>query len=81
MSEIQRRDFLGGSTAAATAAFTIIRPELVRGAGEERLRAGLIGVGGRGRQACADLITGSENVDVVALADVFEDALEESRVA
>ncbi|MEZ5401103.1 MAG: Gfo/Idh/MocA family oxidoreductase [Bryobacteraceae bacterium] len=72
MSEISRRHILGG----AGAAFQIIRPELVRGAGNERLKAGLIGVGGRGRQAVVDLITGSENVDVVAMADIFEDKLE-----
>ena len=36
-----------GVTAGA-AAFTIIKPELVRGAGNEKLKAGLVGCGGRG---------------------------------
>ncbi|MEZ5354147.1 MAG: Gfo/Idh/MocA family oxidoreductase [Bryobacteraceae bacterium] len=75
MSEVTRRDLLSGAGTAATA-FQIIRPQLVRGAGAEKLKAGLIGVGGRGRQAVVDLITGSDNVEVVAMADIFEDKLE-----
>ncbi len=74
-----RRSFLRTSTAVAgTSAFTIIRPELVRGAGNERLKAGLIGCGGRGTQAVVDMMTGTENVELVAMADVFEDHLEGS---
>ncbi|MBV6434164.1 MAG: Inositol 2-dehydrogenase/D-chiro-inositol 3-dehydrogenase [Bryobacteraceae bacterium] len=72
---LSRRSFLRNSTAGA-ATFQIIRPELVRGAGKEKLKAGLIGCGGRGRQAVIDLMKGSENVDLVALADIFEDKLE-----
>ncbi len=77
---LSRRSFLGQSTkaGAAASAFTIIRPELVRGAGKERLRAGLVGCGGRGTGAIENLIEGTENVDVVAMADIFEDKLEGS---
>jgi hypothetical protein len=72
-----RRGFLQKTTGlgASAAAFTIIKPELVRGAGKEKLRAGIVGIGGRGRQAIVDLIKGSENVEVVAAGDVFEDKL------
>ncbi len=75
---VSRRSFLSRSVSAGTgaSAFTIIRPELVRGAGKEKLRAGLVGVGGRGRQAVVDILTGTENVEVVALGDLFEDKLE-----
>ena len=68
---LTRRSVLGGA-----AAFQIIRPELVRGQAPARLKAGLIGVGGRGRQAIQDLLTGDPNVEVVALADAFEDNLD-----
>jgi predicted dehydrogenase len=74
-STVSRRRFFGSATTAATA-FQIVRPELVRGQGKAQLKAGLIGCGGRGRQAIVDLLTGSENVDVVAMADIFEDKLE-----
>ena len=52
---------------------------LARGAPSNgRLKAGIVGCGGRGTQAVANLLTGNENIDLVAMADVFEDALEGS---
>ena len=48
----------------------------MRGAGKEKLRAGLVGCGGRGTQATVDMLTGNENVELVAMADIFEDHLE-----
>jgi len=75
-----RRSFLSKSLAAgaAASAFTIIKPELVRGAGKERLRAGLVGCGGRGTGAAADLLSADPNVELVAMGDVFEDKLQKS---
>ena len=78
LNDISRRSFLqrsSGVTAAAATTFTIIRPELVRGQGKARLKAGLVGCGGRGTQAIQNLLEGTENVDVVAMGDVFEDRL------
>src|SRR5438132_3463023 len=74
---VSRRSFLT-SAAAGSAAFQIIKPELVRGAGNEKLRAGLIGCGGRGTQAGENILTGCDNVEIVAMADLFEDRLEGS---
>lgn len=75
---LSRRDILRKSSAAgvAASAFTILKPELVRGAGKEMLRAGLIGCGGRGRQAVIDHLRGTENTQIVAIGDLFEDKLE-----
>jgi len=56
----------------------LIKPHLVRGAGKEKLRAGIVGCGGRGTQAVVDTLTGNENLELVAMADVFEDHLESS---
>ena len=77
---LSRRSFLKNSSVigAGTSAFTIIRPELVRGAGKERLKAGLVGCGGRGTEAVVNLLTGTENVEIVAMGDIFEDRLEKS---
>ncbi len=76
---LSRRSFLGKSTAAGGAAtFTIVKAQQVRSTGKARLKAGLVGVGGRGRQAVVDLLTGTENIEVVAMADVFEDHLEKN---
>jgi len=76
--EVSRRSFLGRSSVAAPAAFTIVKPYMVRAAGKEKLKAGLIGCGGRGTQAVADMLSGNENVELVAVADIFEDHLERS---
>ena len=75
---ISRRQLFstGTKTALAAGVFEIIKPELVRGAGQEKLKAGLIGFGGRGRQAIVDLLSGTENVEVVAVGDIFEDHVE-----
>jgi predicted dehydrogenase len=62
----------------AASGFSIVRPDLVRGAGKEKLKAGLVGCGGRGTQAAVNMLTGNENVELVAMADVFEDHLESS---
>ncbi len=70
MPELTRRDLL-----AATAAVTIPG---ARAASDGKLRAGLVGCGGRGTQAVTDLLVGNENVELVAMADVFEDKLEGS---
>ncbi len=80
MSEktISRRSFLNKASVAAPAAFTIAKPYMVRAAGKEKLRVGLVGCGGRGTQAVSDMLAGNENVELVAMADVFEDHLERS---
>jgi len=76
---ISRRAFMRKSAVAGGAStFTIVKAQQVSGTGKAMLKAGLIGVGGRGRQAVVDLLSGTQNVEVVALADVFEDQLEKN---
>jgi predicted dehydrogenase len=70
MKEVTRRGML-----TATAALAIPG---ARAASDGKLRAGLVGCGGRGTQAVTDLLAGNENVELVAMADVFEDKLESS---
>jgi predicted dehydrogenase len=61
--------------ASSAAAFAM---PLARAASGLKLRAGLIGCGGRGTQAVTDMLVGAEDVELVAMADVFEDKLESS---
>jgi len=79
-SATSRRSFLGAASkaGAAASAFMIIKPQLVRGQGKERLKAGVVGCGGRGTGAVLDMFTGTENVDLVAMGDMHEDRLEGS---
>lgn len=69
-----RRDFLAAS--AATAAVTAA-PSLFA-AGNDLLKVGLIGCGGRGTGAAGQALQADKNVKLVAMADAFEDRLNES---
>src|SRR5579883_1437452 len=76
MQNPTHRSFLT-SAAAGAAAFQIVKPALVRGAGNEQLKAGLVGCGGRGTQANQNIRPSCDNGEIAALADVFEDRLED----
>jgi predicted dehydrogenase len=78
--DLSRRSFLKRSTAvgAGATAFTIVKPESVRGMAPAKLKAGLIGCGGRGTQAAQQLLFANPNVELVAMGDAFEDRLESS---
>jgi predicted dehydrogenase len=63
---------------AGASAFSILQARKARAATNGHLKAGLVGCGGRGTQAVVDLLTGNEQVELVSMADVFEDHLEQS---
>ena len=77
-SSITRRSFIGSAAVAGSAApaFTIARPEQVRSVGKEMLKLGILGVGMRGSQAVLDTWAGNENVQLVAIGELFKDRLE-----
>ncbi len=71
-----RRDLL---KAAAPAAFTILRPELVRGsAANSAVRVGLIGCGRRGSTDATN-IANATDARITALADLFPDQLAKAK--
>lgn len=45
---------------------------------KDKLKAGIIGCGGRGTGAVHNILSGNKNVELVAMGDVFEDKLESS---
>ena len=77
---ISRRNLLKQSTflSAGASALSMLQPRAARAATNDRLKAGLVGCGGRGTQAVVDLLTGNEQVELTGMADVFEDHLEQS---
>lgn len=79
--KLSRRQFLRSSSAAvltgAATAHTFI-PANVHAAGNDLLRVGLIGCGGRGTGAAAQALAADPNVKLVAMADAFQDRLESS---
>ncbi len=68
MNDVTRRTFMASSAAL----------QIGQAQQDQPLRAGLIGAGGRGRQAVNDLLTGAPNVEVVSVGDLFEDQLEKN---
>ena len=75
-SEVNRRDFIrAGSVAAGALSF----PAILHAENKlDRIRIGLVGCGGRGSGAAVNALTADPGVQLVAMADAFEDRLENS---
>jgi len=72
-----RRQFLGGTVAAA-ASFTIMKPSSVRGTeANSRLEVGCIGLGGRGT-LIAKMLTKHKGYHITAVADYFPEVAKEA---
>ena len=70
-NNFNRRKLLARS--AAVAAFTVVRPSLVRGArANSRIEVGLVGLGGRGRLIARLMTENHKGYHLAALADYFE---------
>jgi predicted dehydrogenase len=75
MSDTNRRNFLQVSAAAAAA--VTLHPG-ARAAGNETLKVGLVGCGGRGTGAAKQALRADPNVKLVAMCDAFMDRLQDS---
>ena len=75
-----RRDFMRtGTTAAVAAAMaTYAIPQGVFAKETNTLKVGLVGCGGRGSGAAVNALTADENVELVAMGDMFADELNKS---
>ena len=77
-----RRSFLKNSSAAViggSLAATLAQSRAVHAAGDDVLKVGLIGCGSRGNSAAGQAARADDNVRITALADAFEDKLNQSR--
>ncbi len=72
-NQTNRREFLKQTTLA-----TAIAPLAVHAAGNEKIRIGLIGCGGRGTGAAAQALQADKNIELIAMGDMFADRLETS---
>jgi len=72
-----RRDFLKTSVGTTLAASTFFAGG-AHAAGDDLLRVGLIGCGGRGTGAAGEALLADKNVKLVAMGDAFEDRLKSS---
>jgi predicted dehydrogenase len=75
--KLDRRGFL--QAAAGVAAFTILKPQLVRGTqANSAVRVGLLGCGGRGTTHTETILKNTD-ARVIALADMFQDRLDNAK--
>src|SRR5437899_557744 len=72
-----RRQFLKSSTALAAAASLSVAANAYAG-GNDLLKVGLIGCGGRGTGAAGQALRADRNVKLWALGDAFDDRLQQS---
>ena len=74
---VSRRHFLKTSAATGVAAALAGVPKMFA-RGSDKLRVGLVGCGQRGTGAAKNCVHAAENVEIVAMGDLFEDRLQES---
>ena len=75
---LSRRDFI--KTSAALGAATLASgTSRMFAAGSDKVRIGLIGCGGRGTHDATKCLNSSENVELVAMGDLFADRLDRCR--
>jgi predicted dehydrogenase len=73
-SNISRRNFLTSSASVSIATILAGSGKLFA-AGSDKIKIGIIGCGARGSGAIRDCLSSSENVELIAMADLFEDRL------
>jgi len=77
-SELSRRDFIKTSAAFGAAAWAAGTSRMYA-AGSDKIRLGLIGCGGRGTHDMTNCLNATENIELVAMGDLFKDRLDASR--
>ncbi|MBN2475631.1 MAG: Gfo/Idh/MocA family oxidoreductase [Pirellulales bacterium] len=78
-SRATRRDFLKASAASAAAVGGLSIAQGAHAAGDETVKIGMIGCGGRCSGAAAESLKAGPHVKLVAMYDVFEDRLQNRR--
>jgi myo-inositol 2-dehydrogenase / D-chiro-inositol 1-dehydrogenase len=76
-SGLSRRDFIKTSAAFGAAAWAAGTSRMYA-AGSDKIRLGLIGCGGRGTHDMTNCLNAAENVELVAMGDLFKDRLDSS---
>ena len=74
-----RRDFLKASAAGAAALGTLSIARGAHAAGEETIKIGMIGCGGRCSGAADESLKAGPYVKLVAMCDIFSDRLQAAR--
>jgi len=76
--DLSRRDFIKASAALGAMSFGVGTNKIFA-AGSDKMRIGLIGCGGRGTHDATKCLNSSQNVELVAMGDLFRDRLDRCR--
>ncbi len=74
-SSISRRDFVKTSASIAALAAT---GNYAFAAGDDKIKVGVIGCGGRGTGAAKDCLNSSPNIEIYAIGELFQDRLDQA---
>jgi hypothetical protein len=78
MKDMNRRTFMKTTAAVSLGALASQIGAKAYAAGDDKIRIGVIGCGGRGTDAVRNCIEASDSVELVAMADLFQNKLDES---
>src|SRR5262249_41766260 len=78
VSKPSRRKFLKSTAAGAAALSALSAAQAVHAAGNDVLKIGLVGCGGRGTGAAEQALRADPNLKLVAMGDAFGDRITES---
>ena len=76
-NKVSRREFIKTSAAVSLAAMAF-NDSRVFAAGSDKIRVGLVGCGDRGTGITRDCVNSADGVELVAMADIFQDRLDRS---
>jgi myo-inositol 2-dehydrogenase / D-chiro-inositol 1-dehydrogenase len=74
-----RRSFLQKSAAAGTVLSAALTSRMVHAQGSGAIKVGLVGCGGRGSGAAVNAMQADSDVQITALADLYDDAIKRCR--
>ncbi|MFK5922429.1 MAG: Gfo/Idh/MocA family oxidoreductase [Verrucomicrobiota bacterium] len=75
-SQTSRRKFIAGTAAATAAASALPIESYAQVAGSDMIKVGMIGCGGRGSGAIVQDLTASDNAQLYAMGDAFQDKID-----
>ncbi len=76
--DYSRREFMTTTVVASLSALPLGFSGRAYAAGSDRVRVGVIGFGGRGSGAVTDCLAADAGVEIVAIADAFQDRIDRS---
>ncbi|MEM7234951.1 MAG: Gfo/Idh/MocA family oxidoreductase, partial [Planctomycetota bacterium] len=77
-NDLTRRDFLKRTAVATGSAATLAATTPVHSAGSDKVRVAMIGCGGRGTRDATYCLQSSKDVELYAIADMFQDKVDAS---